>query len=106
MKMARVVGTVVSTVKNETMEGKKILLIRSIDRRGREFGKPFLALDSVGAGVGEEVFYARGKEGAFPWHPQPVPSDASIVGILDRYNFTRQDPAAQAAPSSERQGEE
>ncbi|HSR69536.1 MAG TPA: EutN/CcmL family microcompartment protein [Acidobacteriota bacterium] len=90
MKMARVVGTVVSSVKNETLEGKKILLIRSIDRHGREFGKPFVALDSVGAGIGEEVFYARGKEGAFPWHPQPVPSDASIVGILDRYNFKRQ----------------
>ncbi len=87
MKMARVVGTVVSTVKNPTLEGKKILLLKAIDRHGTIYGDPFVALDSIGAGVGEEVFYARGKEGSFPWHPQAVPSDCSIVGILDRSNF-------------------
>lgn len=85
--MGQVVGTVVSTVKNEAMEGKKILLIRSIDGSGTPRGKAFLALDSIGAGVGERVFYVRGKEGSFPWHPQPVPSDCAIVGILDPVNF-------------------
>ncbi len=87
MKLARVVGTVVSTVKDENMQGKKILLVRALDASGQVTGEPFVALDSVGAGVGEDVFYARGKEGSFPWHPQPVPSDASIVGILDPFNF-------------------
>ena len=89
MKLARVVGTVVSTVKDENLRGKKILLLRALDASGQVVGEPFVALDSVGAGVGENVFYARGKEGAFPWHPQPVPSDASIVGILDQLNFRK-----------------
>lgn len=87
MKLARVVGTVVSTAKNLPLEGKKILVIQPIDGRGRDSGKLLVALDSVGAGVGERVFYVRGKEGSFPWHPQETPSDASIVGILDGMNF-------------------
>ena len=44
----------------------------------------FLALDSIGAGVGEEVFYVRAKEASFPFLPAEVPSDATIVGIVDR----------------------
>lgn len=89
MKLARVVGTVVSSVKNEALEGKKILLLRSLGRDGTLRGEPFVGLDSVGAGVGEDVFYVRGKEGSFPWYPDPVPSDCSIVGILDEFNFER-----------------
>ena len=88
MKLARVVGTVVSTVKNSPLEGKKILIIKPIDRSGAFSGRAMLALDSVGAGVGERVFYVRGKEGSFPWYPQDTPSDCSIVGILDSYNFS------------------
>ena len=91
MKLARVVGTVVATVKNPPLEGKKILIIRPIDRQGELRGSSILALDSVGAGVGENVFYVRGKEGSFPWHPNDTPSDCSIVGILDRSNFSTGD---------------
>ncbi len=87
MKLARVVGTVVATVKNPPLEGKKILVIEPIDRNGKRSGSRLVALDSVGAGVGERVFFVAGKEGAFPWHPQAPPSDCSIVGILDPHNF-------------------
>jgi microcompartment protein CcmK/EutM len=90
MKLARVVGTVVCTVKNEPLEGKKILIIKPIDRNGNLTGQALLALDSVGAGTGEDVYYVRGKEAAFPWHPDELPADCSIVGILDRYNFQRE----------------
>ena len=44
------------------------------------------AVDSVGAGVGEEVFFVRGKEASFPFHPVEVPVDAGIVGIVDRWD--------------------
>lgn len=87
MRLARVVGTVVATVKNAPLEGKRLMLVQPIDRSGKDFGKPLLALDSVGAGVGERVFYVRGKEASFPWHPTETPSDCSIVGILDHLNF-------------------
>ncbi len=89
MKLARVVGTVVSSAKDGPLEGKKILLLEPIDRQGRARGKKLVALDSVGAGVGERVFYVRGKEGSFPWYPVDTPSDASIVGILDEFNFEK-----------------
>ena len=49
----------------------------------RRTGKPLVALDSVGAGPGEEVFYVRGREAAFPFLPQEPPADAAIVGIVD-----------------------
>ncbi len=87
MRLARVVGTVVATVKDSALEGKRLMLIQPIDRVGHDHGKPLLALDSVGAGVGERVFYVRGKEACFPWHPIETPSDCSIVGILDGLNF-------------------
>lgn len=92
MRLAQVVGTVVATVKNPPLQGKKILILKPIDRRGEASGKAFLALDSVGAGIGENVYYVRGKEASFPWYPDEVPSDCSIVGILDTYNFERDRP--------------
>ena len=42
-----------------------------------------VATDAAGAGVGERVFFVRGREAAFPFHPVEVPTDASIVGIVD-----------------------
>ncbi|MBI4454539.1 MAG: EutN/CcmL family microcompartment protein [Acidobacteria bacterium] len=87
MKLARIIGTIVCTVKNQTLEGKKILVLKPIDMHGRFYGKAFVALDSVGAGVGEEVFYVGGREAAFPFLPTDVPSDRTIVGLLDLANF-------------------
>jgi ethanolamine utilization protein EutN len=90
MRLARVVGTVVCTAKNPSLEGKKILIVKPLDREGKMAGKTLIALDSVGAGIGEDVFYVGGKEASFPWHPDELPSDCSIVGILDQYNFERE----------------
>lgn len=88
MRLAEVVGTVVCTIKDERLAGRKLLLIQSIDRQGRRRGRPQVALDSVGAGVGERVYYVRGKEAAFPWiEPSETPSDCTVVGILDGANF-------------------
>lgn len=83
MRLARVVGNVVSTVKNAALDGKKILLVKHVDEAGHPTGGAFVALDSVGAGTGELVYYVRGKEAAFPFLPDEVPSDATIVGIVD-----------------------
>ena len=48
-----------------------------------------VAVDSVGAGVGEEVFYVRGKEASFPFYPAEPPVDAGIVGIVDHWHVER-----------------
>lgn len=83
MQIARVIGTVVSTVKNESLAGRKILLVQTLDADLKEKGKPMVALDAVGAGVGELVFWCRGKEAAFPFRRDETPTDCTIVGIID-----------------------
>jgi len=84
--LARVVGTVVATRKDDQLQGCKLLVIQPIDRQRRPAGKPLVALDSVGAGAAEEVFYVKGREASFPFLPTEVPSDATIVGIVDDWN--------------------
>ena len=83
MQLARVIGTVVATVKNELLEGRKLLVIQPLDARYVPSGKPMIAIDSVGAGSGEVVFWCRGKEASFPFEPAEVPTDCTIVGIVD-----------------------
>ena len=83
MQIARVIGTVVSTVKNESLEGRKILLVQTLDADLNEKGKPMVALDAIGAGVGELVFWCRGKEASFPFKRDETPTDRTIVGIID-----------------------
>lgn len=83
MQLARVIGNVVSTVKNSALVSRKLLIIQSIDGSLRDVGKPLVAVDSVGAGVGELVFWCRGKEASFPFEGSDVPTDCTIVGIVD-----------------------
>jgi ethanolamine utilization protein EutN len=83
MQLARVIGTVVSTVKNKDLEGRKLLVIQTLDGNLRPTGNPLVAIDSVGAGAGELVFWCRGKEASFPFEGSEVPTDCTIVGIVD-----------------------
>ena len=83
MQIARVIGTVVSTIKNESLSGRKLLIVQTLDANLRDKGKPMVALDSVGAGVGELVFWCRGKEASFPFKREEIPTDCTIVGIID-----------------------
>lgn len=83
MQLARVIGNVVATVKNAELEGRKLLIIQSIDEELKPVGKPLVAIDSVGAGTGELVFWCRGKEASFPFEGGSVPTDCTIVGIVD-----------------------
>lgn len=86
MQLARVIGTVVSTVKNELLQTRKLLVIQPLDAKLNETGKPLVAVDSVGSGKGEVVFWCRGKEASFPFVPLDVPTDCTIVGIVDSVN--------------------
>jgi microcompartment protein CcmK/EutM len=84
MFLARVQGRVVSSAKNESLDGKKMLVLQPLDPQLKPRGKALIALDSVGAGTGEIVYYCRGKEASFPWLPAETPVDSTIVGIVDR----------------------
>ena len=86
MQLARVIGTVVSTVKSDLLEARKLLVIQPLDAKLEKAGKPLVAIDSVGAGDGEVIFWCRGKEASFPFVPLGVPTDCTIVGIVDSVN--------------------
>lgn len=87
MFLARIVGNVVATMKDPQLTGKKILVIQPIDKSGKDSGAKMLALDSVGAGAGETVYCCRGKEASFPWLPEEVPTETTIVAIVDEINL-------------------
>ena len=83
MQLARVLGTVVASRKDPGLHGTTLLVIQPLSAARKPQGKPLVAVDSVGAGVSEEVFYVRGREASFPFLPAEVPTDAAIVGIVD-----------------------
>ena len=83
MQLARVIGTVVATTKDEGLAGRTLLVLQPLSPGHEQVGIPLVAVDSVGAGGGEDVFFVRGREAAFPFLPAAVPTDASVVGICD-----------------------
>ena len=86
MRLGRVIGSVVCTVKNPSLDGHKLLVVQPLDRKGRDRGRPLIALDSVGAGAGETIYWCRGREAAYPF-PADIPTEATIVGIVDHVNL-------------------
>lgn len=86
MQLAKVIGDIVSTRKDETFTGIKLLLLQPIGADGSNSGRTLVAVDAVGAGVGETVFFVRGKEASFPFYPTEVPADAGVVGIVDHWH--------------------
>jgi microcompartment protein CcmK/EutM len=87
MQLAQVIGEVVATIKDENLVGTKMLIVQPIAASGEPAGRALVALDSVGAGVGEHVFFVRGREAAFPFYPAEPPTDAAIVGIVDHWDL-------------------
>jgi len=84
MQIAKVTGTVVSTVKDLRLTASKLLLLSMLDRSGAETGAtPVVAVDLVGAGVGEVVLVVRGTPASRAVSDVGVPVDAAIVGIVD-----------------------
>ena len=89
MQIAKVIGTVVVNRKDENLSGVTLLLVQPLTPEREPAGRPIVAVDAVGAGVGEDVFFVRGREASFPFHPAEPPVDAGIVGIVDRWDVER-----------------
>jgi microcompartment protein CcmK/EutM len=87
MQLGKVIGNVVLSIANPALEGVTLLLVQPLSAAREPAGRPIVAADSVGAGVGEEVFFVRGKEASFPFYPTEVPADAGIVGIVDHWTI-------------------
>ncbi|MCS7023296.1 MAG: EutN/CcmL family microcompartment protein [Bryobacteraceae bacterium] len=89
MFLARVIGRVWSTAKDPKLEGHRLLIVQPLTPEGKQTGKRIVVADSVGAGAGELVYCCRGRESSFPFLPQEVPTDATIVGIVDELHVDR-----------------
>lgn len=83
MQIARVIGSVVATRKDELLTGIKLLVIQPVDSKGNNDGSPIVAVDTVGAGNGSLVIFAKSKEGAFALPNPNACADAGITGIID-----------------------
>jgi ethanolamine utilization protein EutN len=83
MHLARVVGTLVATVKTEHLSGARLLVIQPLGVSGANEGRPLVAVDLVSAAPGQRVYFVRGREAANAMSNPENPVDASIVGIVD-----------------------
>jgi microcompartment protein CcmK/EutM len=86
MLLGRIIGNVVCTMKDPVLSGQKLLIVQPLDRKGRDKGRPIIALDAVGAGAGETIYWCRGREASFPFLPAELPTEATVVGIVDSVN--------------------
>ena len=85
MNLARVSGTVVSTRKEESMEGLKFLILQQVNLEGSDDGGVVVAADSVGAGIGEYVLYASGSSARQTIATDKRPCDAVVMAIVDNW---------------------
>jgi len=84
--LGKVIGSVWATRKYESIKGYKILLVQPLNSDNEKLGDPIMALDTVGAGPGETIFYITASEAVIPLDVDMAPVDASIVGIVDSIN--------------------
>ena len=87
MQLATVIGDVVATRKDDNLHGRTLLILQPLGADGLPAGRTLVAVDAVGAGVGETVFFVRGREASFPFLPDEVPADAGVVGIVDHWDI-------------------
>lgn len=83
MLIARVIGSTVSTIKDEKIVGRKLLIVRQTDERGEVFGKPYVAVDTVDAGEGDLVLTAHGSSARQTYFTNETPVDAVIMAVID-----------------------
>ena len=85
MLLAQVIGTVVSTRKEDSLSGLKFLVLRGVDMEGTASGSTVVAADAVGAGVGEMVLYASGSSARQTVATDKRPVDAVVMAIVDQW---------------------
>lgn len=90
MFLGRVVGRVWSTVKNEGLEGQRLLIVQPVTPELKASGRRIVCADATGqAGAGEIIYWCRGRESSFPFLPTEVPTDQTIVAIVDELRVKR-----------------
>jgi microcompartment protein CcmK/EutM len=83
MRIARVIGTAISTIKDYKVKGSKLLILRQTDQTGEFTGKPYVAVDLVDAGVGELVLTGHGSSARQTYQTKDCPVDAVVMAVID-----------------------
>lgn len=83
MQLGKVIGTIWATRKYDTLAGKKMQIVQPINSANENIGSPIIAIDTIGAGPGEIIYYITASEAVIPLDVDMAPVDASIVGIVD-----------------------
>jgi len=86
MLLGKVIGTIWATKKYETLNGYKMQFVQPMNSRLENLGEPIIAVDTIGAGPGEIIFFATSSEAVIAMDVDMAPVDASIVGIVDSLN--------------------
>ncbi|MBF0312969.1 MAG: EutN/CcmL family microcompartment protein [Oligoflexia bacterium] len=86
MRIAKVIGTVVATIKDRRLLGEKLLLIQPLNEELKNSGELLVAIDSVSAGPNDLVIYTLSREAALAAYDPDAPVDAAITGIIDEVN--------------------
>ncbi|MCL2171410.1 MAG: EutN/CcmL family microcompartment protein [Defluviitaleaceae bacterium] len=85
MIVCEVIGSIISTRKNEQLSGCKFMVVRPAE--GKLIGEGFVAIDNIGAGIGERVLVVRGSAARLAANAPTAPIDAAIVGIIDEGTY-------------------
>jgi ethanolamine utilization protein EutN len=91
MLVGKIIGTVIATRKDEGLVGSKLMITQPLDMEGNEVDRPLVAVDTVGAGVGEIVLYVVGSVAPYAVRKTEVPVDAAIVGIIDKIDVMKKE---------------
>jgi microcompartment protein CcmK/EutM len=83
MQIAKVIGTTIATIKDENLTGRKLLILRQTDETGTPYGKPYVAVDTLDAGIGDLVLTAHGSSGRQTYLTKNSPVDAVIMAVID-----------------------
>jgi microcompartment protein CcmK/EutM len=83
MRIALVIGSTISTIKDEVIRGRKLLIVRNSDTEGNATGDPYIAVDTVSAGTGDLVMVTDGSSARYTNQTTNAPVDAVIVGVID-----------------------
>ena len=102
MQICRVVGTVVSTQKNKKLEGATLLLVQPLTLEGEPRGVALIAIDSVGAGIGEKVLVVQeGRAAGEALRKKAAAVDAAVIGIVDSVDYDDSSAVARRAKGIE-----
>ena len=89
MKLGRVTGKLWATAKDRKLDGLKLYIMQPVDESDRPLGSELVAVDTVGSKEGDLVYWVGGAEATFPFQDRQIPSDVTIVGLVDHLDIAK-----------------